>query len=68
MCKSEIVLYSVDHFFERLLVWPTNISEEKKPGFFQTKFKWVGAGSGSGLVRVRLRSGVFFAEKFGRPH
>ena len=32
-----------------------------------TKFILVGAGSGSGLVRVRLKSGFFLAEKIHQP-
>ena len=55
----------VDHFFQQpLLVWSTNFfSRRKKLFFFQTKFIWIGAGSGVGLVRVSLRSGVFLLKK-----
>ena len=48
----------VDQFF----------SAKKKKWFFQTKFIRVGAGSGLVVDRVKLRSGVFFAEKDGRSH
>ena len=45
-------------------MWSTNFSSKKKEAcFFQTKFVRVGAGSGLGLVRVRLRSGVFLLKK-----
>ena len=43
----------VDQFFQ----------QKKETIFSQTKFISVGAGSGFGLVRVRLRSGVFLLKK-----
>ena len=67
---GEYVISVDDHFFQQPLfdVVDYFFQQKKKPDFFQTNFIRVGAGSGLGLGRVRLRSGVFFAENNRRPH
>ena len=54
-------VYRITALLSRILVWSTNFSSKKSLIFSRQKFIWVGAGLG--LVRVRLRSGDFLAEK-----